>query len=491
VNRPATRSTASSTAVAYRIPALLLVVVFAAALIALDRAGSSPSPVTRFASARAIDTPTVPPPDAISVAWYCAEGTSTRDGRATETVIIANLALRPIDATITVMHGADKRPVVEKRHIDALAQERVPIADLIETKEPGVIVEIRGGPAIVEHELRGRDDIAVGACSREPSRHWYFAEGTTARGAEEWLTLFNPFGEDAIVDVSFLTTSGFDAPAATQGVPVPRRSRLSIPIHEQVLREDRLAIRVDTRVGRVVAERSLLFDGTEGTTGLAVSLGATDSASRWRMPVGDAQSGATQTIAIANFSQSASTVNVGVVIDGSSAVQSETVNVPGRQVANVDLSDRVTTGAQYSVNVKVQHGAPVVAEAFTSYVAPAPTPGVGTALGSVTTAKRWAFAAGRVGDVTDAGDTLLTAVNMSNRPLTVQLYAYTAGDVNSPKSAPARAVGPGERAVFSLRDIGIEPDQVLVVAADGPIVAARIILNQGVSISSGIPDLNS
>ena len=85
-----------------------------------------------------------------------------------------------------------------------------------------MVVEVFGGQAVVEHEVRSRNDFAVGPCAREPSRHWFFADGTTERGAEEWLALFNPFGDNAIVDVSFLTEDGFQAPGETQAVVVPR-----------------------------------------------------------------------------------------------------------------------------------------------------------------------------------------------------------------------------------------------------------------------------
>jgi hypothetical protein len=128
-----------------------------------------------------------------------------------------------------------------------------------------------------------------------------------------------------------------------------------------------------------------------------------------------------------------------------------------------------------------------VVESFGVWAAPATVIGVATAPGSVTTARRWAFA---VGSIDDTSDAVLSAMNVTNRPITVQLYAYTAGDPNSPSSAPARAIGPGERAEFRLSEIGIRPDQVIVIEADGLIVAGRLILGGGVSMSAGVPDLN-
>jgi hypothetical protein len=112
--------------------------------------------------------------------------------------------------------------------------------------------------------------------------------------------------------------------------------------------------------------------------------------------------------------------------------------------------------------------------------------GVASTLASTATARRWAFAVGRLDE---QGDAVVTALNVSGRPLTVQLYAYTPGDPNSPKSAPAQAVPPGERAVFDVTELGILPGMVFIVSADGAIVAGREIVGapRGVSLSPGVP----
>jgi hypothetical protein len=193
-------------------------------------------------------------------------------------------------------------------------------------------------------------------------------------------------------------------------------------------------------------------------------------------------------VSIANFARTTAQVDVRVVLDGSTALEPETVDVAGQSVERVALIDRVPVGSTYTIDVRVTRGAPVVVEAFGTWAAPAVVTGVASTHGSATKARRWAFAVGRPDDVTEA---VFSAINVSNRPLTVQLYAYTAGDPNSPASAPARAIGPGERAEFRLSEIGIRPDQVIVIEADGPIVVGRLILGAGISISSGIPDLGA
>jgi hypothetical protein len=256
-------------------------------------------------------------------------------------------------------------------------------------------------------------------------------------------------------------------------------------VHDQVLREERLATEVHARIGRVVAERTLVFDGTDTRKGLAVSLGVHGPAEHWWLPVGDAGSGTAQSISIANFSEHAAQVDLTVALGDETSLEPQRVNVSAESVERVELGDRVPVGGAYTIEVQALGDTPIVVEGFGTWAIPAPVTGIASTPGSATTARRWAFSLGSTGD----GSATISAINVSNRPLTVQLYAYTAGDPNSPSSAPARAVAPGERAEFRLSEIGIRPDQVIVIEADGQIVVGRLILGGGASVSPGIPDL--
>ena len=58
-------------------------------------------------------------PRALSTAWYCAEGSSDIEGRASETVIIGNLEKRPVSATVSVMTGNKATDVTQQLKIAA------------------------------------------------------------------------------------------------------------------------------------------------------------------------------------------------------------------------------------------------------------------------------------------------------------------------------------------------------------------------------------
>jgi hypothetical protein len=194
--------------------------------------------------------------------------------------------------------------------------------------------------------------------------------------------------------------------------------------------------------------------------------------------------GAAQSISIANFEQRTAEVEVRFLLEGDRSVQPETVAVPGNSVRRIDVGGKVAAGTGYSVEIASKGATPVVAGAFGAWATPSPVTAVASATGIATSARQWAFALGRL----DAsGDGIISAVNVGDQPITVQLYAYTAGDPNSPASAPAMAVPPGERAVFSLGERGISSDKVIVISAYGPIAVGREILVPGASVASGVP----
>src|SRR6185295_16870887 len=140
-------------------PILLVVLAAVVAAVVAQQGASSSESAT--ASSLARTGVSVPSSDVASSAWYCAEGTSTPDGRADETVIVASLAPSTVDATITVMPGGNGAPKTRQLRLAPGEETRVKVADILATPEPGVVVETTGGPAAVSHQLQHDGDFAV------------------------------------------------------------------------------------------------------------------------------------------------------------------------------------------------------------------------------------------------------------------------------------------------------------------------------------------
>jgi hypothetical protein len=459
---------------------LLVLAGLLAAAIVLNR--QTPDVASTRVDAGALANSVVPPANAISTAWYCAAGSAVSGGATDEWIDIANLSASRITAAITVFPGGDDEPATREVDLDAYQRISERVARILETPNPGVVVEVFGGPAIVEHELRGATDLAMGPCAHEPSRRWYFAAGDTAKGSVQALELFNPFGDDAIVDITFVTNGGVQEPTELQGFVIGRHSKVVVPIQDLVQRQDRVATQVVTRTGRIVAEQTRTFDGSDGRIGLAVSLGAIDARREWTIPFGDAGPGVTSTVAIANYGMSPAQVEVSVQLPGEGVLAPEIVDVPSRSVVHVDPSLRVPAGSSYGAIVRAQAGTPVVAAGFLMNADGTEAPGAAEGIGAPAPAPRWAFAGSPLG-----ASSRITVVSRSARPVTVELRASVAGDPNSPHSAPAAVLPPGKQVQFDLDSLGITPDQVLVVGADGPIVAGREVFVGAVSLAVGVP----
>ena len=289
----------------HRVPILVALIAVVVAAIVFDNRESSSQASAVRAEGAAADA-SVPSEDSLSTSWYCAEGTSTPDGRADETVLIASVADTASEATVTVMPGGEAAPVSRTVRLDPREEKRVRVADVLATPEPAVVVEVVGGQAVVAHELVANGDLATEPCARGAASDWYFADGTTLKGAQQYLVLFDPFGDDAIVDISLVTDDGVQEPDALQAISVPRRSRVTIPVSDLVPRQRSVAVHVHARTGRVVAERTQIFDGTASDgevvrQGIAVSMGALSPRHEWYFPYGTTEEGAIGEIAIANF----------------------------------------------------------------------------------------------------------------------------------------------------------------------------------------------
>jgi len=352
---------------------------------------------------------------------------------------------------------------------------------------PGVVVEVFGGGSIVEHAIEGESDLAVGPCARQAGRDWYFAAGTTERGAEDNAALFNPFPDDAIVDLTFATDAGFIAPADLQGLVVPRRSRLTVPVGNFVRRQAQVALHAHVRTGRIVAEQSLTFTAENETRrGLTLSLGAPSPASSWSLPGVVPEDGASHAVLVANFDPSATEVEITPRFDEPGSTRPKPVPVGGRSVAVVDLASLGDSGAPLAFDVRTTRASPVVVEELASWGPPAAATGAATTLASPVQAPGWAFAAGRL---TPEGDAGVSVLNPNRKSVTVRLLAYASGGGDEPTSVGELQVPARAQARFDLVELDVAPDQVVVVRADAPVVAAgRIVGPNGVSLALGVAE---
>jgi hypothetical protein len=97
----------------------------------------------------------------------------------------------------------------------------------------------------------------------------------------------------------------------------------------------------------------------------------------------------------------------------------------------------------------------------------------------------WTFAVGRPAP---EGDATISVLNPGRNRATVALLAYPSGGRDQATTVQELTVPAGSQARFTLGELDVAPDEVLV-RADEPVVAARRILGPfGASLALGIAD---
>jgi hypothetical protein len=427
----------------------------------------------------------VPSGDAVETAWYCAEGTGNPGGRADERVFIANVDRRPGRARVSVMQGPEAAPKVTEVPLPAGSLSTLRVADLLPIAEPGVLVEVTGAQAVVSHSITGNRDGGVGPCARDASTTWHFAAGTTVRGAQLFLALFNPFSDDAIADITFLTQDGAREPEDVQGFVIPAHSRVTVPVHDFARRQDLVATEVNVRRGRVVAEQSQTLDGTDGRRGLTLSLGAPELSRRWEFATGAVGNGRTETLFLANADSLPTNATIRTRLDGG-ALEPETVSVPARSSIVVDVGRRIPAGVGFSL--RVDGRIPIVAETLDVQRSPAATSqrGIATEMGSTRPARRWIDVPARA---TGTSQDAIAIANPNASAAVARLRVWRAGKVTTPPDLERIELAAGKRTVIDLVRLKVPADAFVEVTANRPVVVDRSSSGMpGLTEASVIPD---
>ena len=260
-----------------RAPALLVLLAVIVAAGFVDHSFHRPRTTVRSA---ARTMPVAPPANALSSTWYCAGGTAASGGGADMGVAVANAGDATRSGTVTfVPNQGDAKSVPVT--IPAASRVVLRAQDFVKAPFMAATVELDGGAAAAEVAVVGPLGDSATACASSASDHWYFAEGSTTKDAAETLFLFNPFPEDAIVDLAFASEDGRSAPQGLQGLAVRGRGLVAVNVGDFVHRRQAVSSEIATRVGRIVVSRLQTFDGTgPGHKGQSLALGAPATASR-------------------------------------------------------------------------------------------------------------------------------------------------------------------------------------------------------------------
>ena len=425
--------------------------------------------------------------EARSSAWYCAGATAVREGAADGTVVVANAGGRPLQGTLTVFPN-NAPPRARPISVNPTGRTAVGLTEIVSAPYVAALVELDGGEAVVELAVSGALGMSTTPCASAASSQWYFADGTTTRDAASVLFLFNPFPDDAVVDLIFGTEEGPITPQALTGLTVRGGGLTTVNMGDFVQRREQATTALRARAGRLVASRLQTFDGSAGRKGMALTLGAAAPGDLWYLPEGMVNDGLTQRYQIFNPTEREAEVQVELALDSGEA-EPLTVTVPGESRVTVNANDetRIPKGVPHAATVRSLNGVGVVVERTIDAAPAARRTGLADAFGARVTARRWCLAAGAADDSTDE---FVVVQNPGPDPARVSLAVLADGQRITPDALQNVEVGAGQRRAVRISATVKRDATPVVFESDRPIVVERI-LNRlkgiGVATSIGVP----
>ncbi|MFN2607030.1 MAG: DUF5719 family protein [Acidimicrobiales bacterium] len=450
----------------------------------LDRRGR---PASRVATSPPV--PMAAAAAAGSSAWYCTGATAAKDGGADGNVIVANAGSRALAGVVTVYPDAGdprRQPVA----VGPRSRQVVHLADVVSSKYASALVELDGGDAVVELADGGPLGETATPCASAASTSWYFAEGVTTKDATETIFLFNPFPDDAVVDMVFGTEDGQVTPQALTGVSVRGGGMTGVNVGDFVQRREQVTAAVTARAGRLVAARLQSFDGSgpSGRKGMALLLGAAAPGDLWYLPEGLVADGVTERYQVFNPSGREARVELDLALEkGVAEPLLLTVPATGRVTVSANDEARIPKSVPHAVTARSLNGVGVVVERDMEFAAASHRSGLTESLGARVTARRWALGSGSSDDNEEED---VVVQNPGTVAAHVSLAVLSDGTDLTNDALQGLEVAPGQRRAIRLGDtvkLAVTP---VVVTADQPVVVERVLASlkgAGVSASIGIP----
>ena len=412
-----------------RWPAMLALVAVLAALVVADRLApepNPPAPVMITGAARAgYGGPNDPPRT-----WFCTGGVGG-SGDLRQEIVVVNTTAHELRTRVRLfpavpLGGQSQRwpstsvdvavAPYSRFVVDPVATVVRAAGDLAAFAEVFVASEVlpdAAGGVVFQRTVVGEQS-DVSPCTTATSPNWHFASISTRRDARVRLSLLNPFPDDAVVDLAFMTDEGRREPVAYQGLVVPANALTVLDVGSEVTRRDQASFSVVARSGNVVAARLQTFNGELGIAGAVLEAGSPRAGEVWLFPLGvaGADAGATNSFVLYNPGVAEARVDVAAELDASllsRGVPPFELTVPaGRRVevvfaagdgrggashpssafGAIDAATRLMSSDQYWVSVRSFNGVGIVVERLRTAPAGSGAPGVSALAGRVSASDR-------------------------------------------------------------------------------------------------------
>ena len=224
----------------------------------------------------------------------------------------------------------------------------------------GVSIDFDGNPFVIGTIVNaaGNEDIWLRKYppGLTPSNTWYLAEGSTAWGFEEYISIENPNGVEVHTPITYMTSTG---PVAGPTVTLPPFSQATVDPRDTVGAADFSTKVVCSEGLDIAVDRTMSWTGTGAASPEAHnSIGVTFPAKTWYLAEGSSEWGFECWLLIQNPSAIEAECTVTYMIEGA-APQTVTKTVPAHSRNTFNIANDI--GAK-DASIKVVANVPVIPE---------------------------------------------------------------------------------------------------------------------------------
>jgi len=289
--------------------------------------------------------------------WYLAEG-CTREGFE-EWICLQNPGDSAADVGIDFMLG-DGRVInrsyrVERwqRYTVLVNQEVGPGQDVSAHITSSVPVVVERPMYFLYQGMWDGGHNVMGA--HQPEREWYFAEGCTRPGFNQWLCVQNPNGQAAQVKVEYMTEDGG---LISKEYGVGAHSRFTINVNNDVPRYHDVSSRLESTLP-VVVERPMYFIYGDIISEGSNAMGVNRPCSTWYLAEGCTREGFEEWICLQNPGGESAAVRLRFMLEDGRVIE-RSLRVEAGFRVTLKVNDCV--GAGHDVSTEVLSDRPVVCE---------------------------------------------------------------------------------------------------------------------------------
>jgi hypothetical protein len=317
----------------------------------------------------------------------------------------------------------------------------------------GVGVEISGGGVVAEEVAAGGD--AEVPCASAGTTRWYATGFDTTVGSSGEVSVYNPTGTPAVMNISVYTAGGFSAPEAFQGLSVPAHAEIDVDLAREIVNTSNIA------VGVKVLRGALEIVGVEDSNGmLSYDQGVyAKSKAAWFPNVTTVQA-ATAQLRIANPSNRPATVTVNVGL-GTYKVPQQSTTINPYSTGSITITPNSAIPAAGYANLTLHSNVPVIAGLAT-----------GTGKSVALTSPQTPSSAYLVHNFSGLGFDAATVTNTSTHSVELTITSYESSTTNV--SAMKIAGGATESLSTLVPTFVKEPDDTYVVAATKPVLVLSL-----------------